>query len=56
MADNDLIPGGLRDDSPPPKGLKERLYDKVKLPLWSIDLLIVLLIIALVVVVILGTR
>lgn len=39
-----------------PKGAKERLYDKVKLPLWAIDLIIGVLIVALVVVVIIGTR
>lgn len=43
-------------DIPPQKGFKERMYDKVKLPLWAIDLIIALLVLALVVVIIIGTR
>ncbi len=39
-----------------PKGAKERLYDKVKLPLWAIDLIIGALVIALIIVIIIGTR
>lgn len=42
--------------SPPHKGLKERLYDRVRLPLWAIDGIIGLLVLALIVTIILGTR
>ena len=42
--------------SPPAKGLKERLYDRVRLPLWAIDGTIGLLVLALIVTIILGTR
>lgn len=40
----------------PPKGFKERLYDKIRIPLWALDVVIVLLFIALIAVIILGTR
>lgn len=40
----------------PPKGLKERLYDKVRLPLWAMDLIIALLITTLIAVIFIGTR
>ena len=40
----------------PPKGLKERLYDKVKLPLRALDAIIIALVIALIVILIIGTR
>ena len=52
------LPGAGRGDTPapPPKGLKERLYDKVKLPLWALDIIIALLVVALVVTFYLGTR
>ena len=46
----------MNDKETPPKGLKERLYDKVRLPLWVIDLIIALLVAALIAVVIIGTR
>ncbi len=46
----------MSEHETPPKGLKERLYDKVKLPLWAVDLIIALLVIALITVVIIGTR
>ena len=47
---------GKNQDEEPPKGAKERLYDKVKLPLWAVDLIIGLLVLALAAVVIIGTR
>lgn len=47
---------GKEDPTPAPKGFKERMYDKVKLPLWAIDTLITVLVIALITVVIIGTR
>ena len=53
------LPGAGRGDdnpTPQPKGLKERLYDKVKLPLWAVDLIIALLVAALLVTIYLGTR
>ena len=52
------LPGAGREDSPAPpvKGFKERMYDKVKLPLWAVDLIIALLVIALAVTLYLGTR
>lgn len=39
-----------------PKGWKERMYDKVKLPLWALDVIIALLVLALAVSIYLGTR
>jgi hypothetical protein len=55
--DRDPMEGiGKGQDGGRVKGAKERLYDKVKLPLWAIDLIIGALIVALVVVVIIGTR
>ena len=47
---------GKNQDERPPKGAKERLYDKVKLPLWALDLIIGLLVLALIAVVTIGTR
>ena len=47
---------GKDDPSPAPKGFKERMYDKVKLPIWAIDALIAVLVIALITVIIIGTR
>lgn len=40
----------------PQKGFKERLYDKVKLPLWALDIIIGVLVVALIVSIYLGTR
>ena len=40
----------------PPKGFKERLYDRIRIPLWALDVVIVLLFVALIAVVIIGTR
>ena len=40
----------------PPKGFKERLYDRVKIPLKALDVIITLLVIALIAVLIIGTR
>ena len=40
----------------PPKGFKECLYDRVKIPLKALDVIIALLVIALITVIILGTR
>jgi hypothetical protein len=40
----------------PQKGFKERMYDKVKLPVWALDIIIAVLVIALVVSIYLGTR
>ena len=58
MREPEQLPGLSKEGepSPPPKGLKERLYDRVKLPLWAIDLIIGLLVLALIVTIILGTR
>ena len=58
MADGErpIIGIGKSQDEEPPKGAKERLYDKVKLPLWAVDLIIGALVIALIAVVIIGTR
>ncbi|MHC1787113.1 MAG: hypothetical protein AB9880_08655 [Christensenellales bacterium] len=47
---------GKGQDEGPRKGAKERLYDKVKLPLWALDLIILALVAALVIVIIIGTR
>ena len=47
---------GKDQDEAPSKGAKERLYDKVKLPLWVVDLIIGALVVALIAVVIIGTR
>ena len=44
------------DEIPPPKGFKERMYDKVKLPLWALDAIIAVLILGLIAVIIIGTR
>lgn len=46
----------MSDHDTPPKGFKERLYDRVKIPLKALDLIIALLIIALIAVLIIGTR
>ena len=40
----------------PQKGFKERMYDRVKLPVWALDIIIGLLVVALIVAVYLGTR
>ena len=40
----------------PPKGFKERLYDRVNIPLKALDAIIALLVIALIAVLIIGTR
>ena len=40
----------------PVKGLKERLYDRLAMPLWVLDLLIALLVGALLLALYLGTR
>ena len=40
----------------PHKGFKERLYDRVKIPLKALDIIIALLVIALIAVLIIGTR
>lgn len=39
-----------------PKGFKERLYDRIRVPLWALDIVILLLFVALIAVIILGTR
>ena len=46
----------MKGQETPPKGFKERLYDRVKIPLKALDIIINLLVIALIVVIILGTR
>ena len=46
----------MSDHDTPPKGFKERLYDRVKIPLKALDLIIALLVIALIAVLIIGTR
>ena len=46
----------MKGQETPPKGLKERLYDKVKIPLKALDVIIALLVIALIAVIIIGTR
>lgn len=49
--------GNGQDTQPEaPKGWKERMYDKVKLPLWALDVIIALLVLALAVSIYLGTR
>ena len=47
---------GKEEPTPAPKGFKERMYDKVKLPLWAIDTAIAVLVLALIAVIIIGTR
>ncbi len=47
---------GKEEPTPVPKGFKERMYDKVKLPLWAIDTAIAVLVLALIAVIIIGTR
>ena len=46
----------MSDHDTPPKGFKERLYDRVKIPLKALDVIITLLVIALIAVLIIGTR
>ena len=46
----------MKGQETPPKGFKERLYDRVKIPLKALDVIIALLVIALIAVIILGTR
>ena len=36
------------------KNLKEQIYDKINLPVWALDVLIVLLVVALIAVILLG--
>lgn len=38
----------------PPKGVKERVYDTIKVPLWVIDLILVVLCIAIAACLVLG--
>ena len=47
-----------RDDGEPPKGplnFKERMYEKLRMPLWVLDTILALLGIAVVVFLIIGT-
>ncbi len=46
------------DDRKPeaPKGFKERMYEKLRMPLWLLDGIIITLVIAIVVALWLGTR
>lgn len=46
----------MKEQETPPKGFKERLYDRVKIPLKALDIIIALLVIALIAVLIIGTR
>ena len=46
----------MKEQETPPKGFKERLYDRVKIPLKALDVIITLLVIALIAVLIIGTR
>ena len=46
----------MKGQETPPKGFKECLYDRVKIPLKALDVIIALLVIALITVIILGTR
>lgn len=45
-----------RTDNPPqgPQNLKERIYEKLRIPLWLLDTLLILLFVALLVALILG--
>ena len=48
-----------RDQSDVPRGpqnLKERLYEKLRMPLWVLDLIIAALVIAFIVVVVVGRQ
>ena len=48
-----------RDQSDAPRGpqnLKERLYEKLRMPLWVLDLIIAALVIAFIVVVVVGRQ
>ena len=57
MPDKDNAPLSPEEEQAlPQKGFKERMYDKVKLPLWAVDLIIALLVVALAVAIYLGTR
>ena len=47
---------GKDAETPAVKGYKERLYDKVKLPLWAIDVFIALAVLALIFALYIGTR
>ena len=46
----------MKEQETPPKGFKERLYDRVKIPLRALDVIIIVLVIALIAVIIIGTR
>ena len=46
----------MKGHETPPKGFKERLYDRVKIPLRALDAIIIVLVIALIAVIITGTR
>ena len=42
------------DETKQRKNLKEQIYDKINLPVWALDVLIVLLVAALIAVILLG--
>ena len=46
----------MKGQETPPKDFKERLYDRVKIPLRVLDAIIIVLVIALIAVIIIGTR
>ena len=46
----------MSEHETPPKGFKERLYDRLKIPLRALDVIIIVLVIALIAVIIIGTR
>ena len=46
----------MKEQETPPKSFKELLYDRVKIPLKALDVIIALLVIALIAVLIIGTR
>ena len=55
--DSDLQQAITRDEGERPKGpqnAKERLYEKLRMPLWLLDTLLVILCVAVVVLVIVG--
>ena len=46
----------MSEHETPPHGFTERLYDRLKIPLRALDVIIIVLVIALIAVIIIGTR
>lgn len=54
MKNEQVIAKNNGDEPKAPQNAKERFYEKLRMPLWLLDTIIVLLVVAIVVIVIIG--